>query len=172
MLYRTGLFLGRCFFSSQGVGYIVALTGTMSSVKYVEVLQQHLLPKVTGWYPTGDWVFVQDNAPCHMSLSTRAFLSQNQIRCMHWPHLSPDLNAIENSWVKMCCQPATISFLQLENQLKPIWSTDPTIKSTCRKLVHSDPCLIQREKSFANVVVQLFIRNFYHPCSNLLLESC
>jgi transposase len=49
-------------------------------------------------FPNGGEIFQQDNAPCHQSRSTMAFLEEHNINTMPWPPYSPDLNIIENLW--------------------------------------------------------------------------
>ena len=38
----------------------------MNSAKYIEVLQDRLLPQLNEWFPEGDAIFMQDGAPCHL----------------------------------------------------------------------------------------------------------
>ena len=80
----------RNFFSHQGFGSIAVLPGTMTAGRYQQVLEDHLLPVAHQWFPGGDWTFIQDNAPCHKSFSTQAFMAQKRILCMDWPPYSPD----------------------------------------------------------------------------------
>ena len=44
------------------------------------------------------YLFQQDNAPCHSSASTRAFIRDQGITLLDWPSNSPDLSPIEIVW--------------------------------------------------------------------------
>ena len=41
---------------------------------------------------------MQDNARCHVSRETKAWLERQNIPIMDWPPYSPDLNPLENLW--------------------------------------------------------------------------
>ena len=47
---------------------------------------------------TGNGIFQQDNATCHVSTSTRRWFADNNINLLHPPCRSPDLNPVENLW--------------------------------------------------------------------------
>lgn len=69
----------------------------MNSVRYIKILESHLLPAaraITGQ----DFIFQQDNAPCHTSKLVKAWLKRQKITSLIWPAYSPDLNPIENLW--------------------------------------------------------------------------
>jgi transposase len=45
-----------------------------------------------------EWVFQQDNAPCHKSRITMNHLVDSDITVIDWAPNSPDINPIETAW--------------------------------------------------------------------------
>ena len=83
--------------SSEGVGDLYIVKGTMNQYQYKQVLQRHLIPQLRKWFPKGKNVtFIHDSAPCHKAKTVSKYLNNKKVKVLPWPGNSPDLNPIEN----------------------------------------------------------------------------
>lgn len=83
----------------HGPGLYSLYDGRMNQYNYIETLENALIPTRDLFFG-GDpnWMFQQDNAPCHKALSVTEWFEENDIKVLQWPARSPDLNPIENLW--------------------------------------------------------------------------
>ncbi|MDF4419950.1 transposase, partial [Vibrio parahaemolyticus] len=85
--------------SAAGVGHLTVCDGTLNSTKYCTILETHMLPSARALFRRGkNWMFQQDNAPCHTSKASRTWLQEHSIQVLEWPAQSPDMSPIENLW--------------------------------------------------------------------------
>ena len=88
----------------------------------------------------GCW-FQQDNAPAHVSASTRAWLAHNRVKVLPgWPACSPDLNIVENAWAWLARQLVGKTFSNADALwagVQAAWATVPP--SFVRSLYSSIP---------------------------------
>ncbi|GFW08434.1 transposable element Tcb2 transposase [Trichonephila clavipes] len=88
----------------------VVANGTMTGQRYIDEV---LLPRVRLFRgAVGDkFVFMDDNANCHRTLSVQDCLDSKDIQRLVWPARSPDLNHIENVWDALGRQVAGRNYL-------------------------------------------------------------
>ncbi|GFS79127.1 transposable element Tc1 transposase [Trichonephila clavipes] len=73
------------------------------------------------------FIFMDDNAPCHRTVDAEQLLESEDIERMDWPARSPDLNPIEHVWDflgrRLALPPVTIRELRLA--LQDEWAAMP-----------------------------------------------
>ena len=81
-----------------GIYFLDTQTVKVTAERYVDLLQEHLLPDCVGMYPNNNFIFQQDGATCHTANLTQNFLSQQPNRFIkkdEWPPMSPDVNPMD-----------------------------------------------------------------------------
>ena len=126
--------------SASGMGNLHICEGTINAERYIQVLEQHMLPSKQRLFHGRPCLFQQDNAKPHSAHLTTAWLRSKRVRVLDWPACSPDLSPIENVWRIMKRKirqrrPRTVE--QLKLYIKQEWERIPPTK--LQQLVSSVP---------------------------------
>ncbi|GBM52657.1 Transposable element Tc3 transposase [Araneus ventricosus] len=78
-------------FSFSGQVGLAFLDGRQNSPKYIETLENHLMPFAEN-IGGRNWQYQQDDAPIHYSNATKNYLNSKNVAVLEWPPMSPDLN--------------------------------------------------------------------------------
>jgi hypothetical protein len=83
-----------------GVGPLVRIEGRFDAEKYVNILDNTVLPFIEESFADGNFHYYQDNSPIHRALIVRQWFNQNfePNQLFQTPAKSPDINPIENLW--------------------------------------------------------------------------
>ena len=129
------------------MGPLVLIKGTLDAKKYIDLLKKYLIPFINELKNNNndEFIFQEDNAPCHTAIITRNWKIKSNINVLPWPAQSPDLNPIENLWneLKRKLKKNEIKAKNKKesfNLLKDEWyKTNPRI---INNLIESMPCRI------------------------------
>lgn len=130
--------------SSDGVGNITFIEGTMTAKSYIDVLQDNLSESSNKLGLDGLYYFQQDNDPKHTARITQEWLLTNVPHRLITPPQSPDMNPIENLWSILDSQirrRAISNKNSLKEALIDEWSK--ITSETTTKLIDSMPRRLQ-----------------------------
>jgi len=132
---------------TTGKSDLVFIDGKLNSAKYIEILENSLLPIIRS---DMEKIFQDDGAPCHTSKSTKKWKSDNFIKTLPWIPQSPDMNPIEHVWDHVDRElrkqyPAPSSIKELKRRLTIIW--DQLDQNIITRLIYSMPNRISALKA-------------------------
>jgi len=133
-------------FCWHGLGTIVPLKGSATGQTHVKIINDYVVPTLHEYFPRGNGIFQEDNAPPHRSKVAVAARENAKIKTLGWPAQSPDLNPIENLWSEMKVMvrrrtPPPPNLEVLEKYVKEAWEDIPL--EYYKKLVESMPRRIE-----------------------------
>ncbi len=102
--------------------------GTINAERYIQVLEQHMLPSRRRLFQGRPCIFQHDNARPHTASITTSWLRRRRIRVLKWPACSPDLSPIENIWriiTRKMRQRRPKTVEQLEACIRQEWDNIP-----------------------------------------------
>ena len=92
-------------FCAHGPSSLIRIEGSLNADKYIEILDNELLPTIDRFYGGGPVKFIQDLSPIHTSRAVKAWFQEHPgIQLLPWPPKGADLNPIENVWGQMVCE--------------------------------------------------------------------
>ena len=124
---RNGIMFWGCI-GYHGVGSLVEVEQTLNSVRYVEVLEDNLHESIENIFGDAqqNFVFQQDNAPCHSSRYTQDWLHRQNFQNMQWPSNSPDMNIVESVWghiAQKLRENPPVNLRELRHKVHTIWAS-------------------------------------------------
>ena len=86
-------------YSGDGPGLFLQIEGRFVKEKYLDILQNSLLPWIRARFGDQPVRFVHDRSPIHTArVIQQWFAEQPGIEVLPWPSKGADLNPIENIW--------------------------------------------------------------------------
>jgi transposase len=132
--------------TSQGLGCMCQIVGTMDQHLYKQILQDELIGTIELFNMDVERVvFQQDNDSKHKARIVQEWLNEQPFEVLEWPPQSPDLNPIEHLWAALKrrlnrYERPPNGMIELWERVQVEWYKID--KETCLRLVESMPSRI------------------------------
>ncbi|GBM59691.1 Transposable element Tc3 transposase [Araneus ventricosus] len=140
-------------FGFNGQVGLAFLDGRQNSPKYIETLENHLMPFAEN-IEGRNWEYQHDNAPTHTSSATKIYLNSKNVTVFEWPPMNPDINQTENVWGIMSRKVYEngrqfYSVNALKTSIESPWyNLEPEILQTLIMSMENIRCLTEKWKDF------------------------
>lgn len=101
----------------------------LDHARYIELLDEVILPACEDVYPDGNFVYQQDGAPPHKDKRTQRYLEESApfIPASQWPGYSPDLNPCDYrlwAWMKQKLyeKGTALNLDELKTRIREVWN--------------------------------------------------
>ena len=84
------------YVTHEEAGTFTEIDSNINSQKYINILETNLRHVVVRHFPNEDYLFQDDNSPIYSSFATKLWKTENEIKCLTLPSLSPDITIREN----------------------------------------------------------------------------
>ncbi len=143
--------------SACGMGSLHIWKGTINAERYIQVLEQHMLPSRRRLFQGRPCIFQHDNARPHTASITTSWLRRRRIQVLKWPACSPDLSPIENIW-------RIIKRKMRQRRPKTVEQLEACIRQKLEQLVSSVPRRLQtviKRRGDATQVVKMALSQIF-----------